>query len=195
MADHIEADAGTFLLQIGHAEFAGLPLDGVEHEGGFCSARAFDLAGALFKFGARAADDGGVAQGLEDLRRLAGVKFLLTLVPGDVREQPGGAGGRGQVAETMVVERVHERQWLGRVLQTSGRAIQKSGQPMVCDGKVCNEMAIPVFLFCPIMKRKRKAENYKPKPATKPLAETIAGQGIIFNEAISREFARLRAKC
>lgn len=56
--DHVEADAGTFLLQVGHAEFAGLPLDGVEDKSGFRSARAFDLAGALFKLGARAADDG-----------------------------------------------------------------------------------------------------------------------------------------
>ena len=54
--NHVEADAGTFLLQIGHAEFAGLPLDGVEDERRLRTARAF--AGVLVKFGARATDDG-----------------------------------------------------------------------------------------------------------------------------------------
>lgn len=58
MADHVEADAGAFLLQVGHAEFAGLSLDGIEHKGGFRATRAFDLGGAFFKFGARAVDDG-----------------------------------------------------------------------------------------------------------------------------------------
>ena len=57
---------------------------------------------AIGGFGAL--DDGGVAQGFEDLRRLAGEKFLLPLGLGDVREQPGGTGGHGQVSETMVAE-------------------------------------------------------------------------------------------
>jgi len=28
VANHVEADTGTLFLQVGHAEFAGLPLDG-----------------------------------------------------------------------------------------------------------------------------------------------------------------------
>jgi hypothetical protein len=58
MANHIQAHAGTFLLQIGDAEFAWLPLDCVKHECGLRSARAFDVASALFEFSASAADDG-----------------------------------------------------------------------------------------------------------------------------------------
>ena len=55
----------------------------------------------------RTLDDGGVAQRLQNLRRLAGVKLLFALGLGNVRQQPCRAGGHRQIAESVITERIH----------------------------------------------------------------------------------------
>ena len=63
---------------------------------------AFDAVG-----GFDALDERHFAQGLEHLRRLAGVKLLLALGFGKVVEQPVGAHRHGKVAKAMIAEGHH----------------------------------------------------------------------------------------
>jgi len=58
MADHIQADAGTSLLDFSHGEEAGLHVNGGFHQGGLRAARRFHLSGPLFEFSVAATDDG-----------------------------------------------------------------------------------------------------------------------------------------
>ena len=54
-----------------------------------------------------ALDHGHFAQGLQHLRRLAGVQFLLALGFGKVVEQPIGAHRHGEVTKAMIAEGHH----------------------------------------------------------------------------------------
>lgn len=60
---------------------------------------AFDRIGRF-----RALDICRVAQRLQNLRRLACLKLLLSFGLGNVRQQPGGARGQGHVAEPVIAE-------------------------------------------------------------------------------------------
>src|ERR1035437_2051612 len=58
MADEVATDARSKSFKFSDGEIAKVAGDGLFNQFGFCSARTFDLAGALFKFATGAADDG-----------------------------------------------------------------------------------------------------------------------------------------